>query len=265
MSQWTGYSQEQKHWSDVDKKAMVSPTVIKRVTNAFSKIPYDINIYFYQSDNPNYDRTATKGRVDMDWMTSTLGATVTERIVKSSSESAINFVITNNLSDEMPISIASPWMVAHRFSHAILGGDDIDSPARWVETQYENFIYELLEIAYNHPRPKPTGNWQLDDSMRHEYRDAYGKLFGEMLGTMKSAREGHVRNFYEWIHESFSQWLMTGKLTMNLTLTALPYEVLSDDPQKHILAKKVIAKFYRRMGDRFEKVMVEARGGYWVG
>lgn len=265
MSKWTGYSQEQKHWSDVDKKAMASPAVVRRVTNAFAKTPYDINIYFYQSDNPDYDRTATKGRVDVEWMTDVLGEEPTKRIIASSSDSAINFVITNNLSDEMPISIASPWMVAHRLSHAILGGDAIDDPTAWVEGQYERLIYDLLEIAYDHPRPEPSGNWQLDDAIRQEYKEAYGKAFGEMLGTMKSAREGHVRNFYEWIHESFSQWLISGKLTMNLNLRAMPHDTLTSDPKKLLLAKKTIAKFYRRMESRFASVMDSARGGYWVG
>lgn len=269
MSKWTGYDQERKHWRDVDKKAMHHEGTINKVRNAFKNVPTNFNIYFYQSTNPNYDLTLGRGRESVDWLRKTFGDEVTDRIIASSDDQSINFVMTNNLSDEMPISINSPWILAHRISHVIMDGRDQtgDTSTGWVELIFQNLLFDLLKIGFGHRVDHNTGDYHWDKMIRTEYKEAYGKVFGEMLGTMKSARQGNIRNYYEWIHESFAQYIMTGKVTMNLKLKDLPHadDILTKDETKLLQAKKAIYRAQIKIEKQFNKILDEAKGGYWVG
>lgn len=269
MSKWTGYEQEAKHWRDVDKKAMHSDATISKVRNAFKDVPTNFNIYFYQSTNPNYDRTLTRGRVDEKWMRSEFGDEVVDRIIASSDAQSVNFVMTNNLSDEMPISINSPWIMAHRISHTIIDGRDEtgETATGWVDLIFQKLLFDLLELGYDRPINHNTGDYHWDQMIKREYTEAYGKLFGEMLGTMNSARQGHIRNYYEWIHETFAQYIITGKVTMNLKLKNLPHadDVLTKDERKLIQAKKAIWRAQSKLEKQFARILDQAKGGYWVG
>lgn len=213
VSKFTGYEREGKHWSDVDKRALRDPSVVQKVRSAFMKTPSTFDLYFWQSTDPKYDRTLEKGTRDHKWIVDKLGPKAGSAIQAKSG--VITVVMTNNLSDDRKVSMRSPWMVAHRIAHALIGGGAKTGAGWEANNEFESFAARLCKLAYGVPWPTKYAS-QFDTIMYGEHIEAYMPVLGHMLGTMKSARSGHLVQASEWEHETFVQYLSAGNLT-NLT------------------------------------------------
>ena len=262
ISKFTGYDREQKHWSDADKTAIRDESTITRVRSAFMKTPHVFDIYFWQSTNPDYDPTLEKGQRDIQWIERVLGPKVAQAVQPR--PGVITIVMTNNLSDERKISMKSPWMVGHRIAHAIIG-DGIKSPAGF-ETifAFDKLVENICRIAYEVDWPKRRET-NLDSMLHNEYLEVYTPIIGHMLGTMKSARNGHLIRPAEWQHETFTQYLLTGRVTFRSLSERLDsYYTLTDDPKRRIQAEKLLRKFTKNITKKFDAVLEEAEGKIWV-
>src|SRR5882757_8492141 len=107
------------NFDDNDTKLLNNPKAKKKLNDAFLKVPYDFNIYFYDSikvfggmyeinDQRLYDRALYNFKQsDFD-------------------NNAINVVfVGNDASDKHPIT---PWVIAHRIGHIIFDyGDNTNS------------------------------------------------------------------------------------------------------------------------------------------
>ncbi len=252
------------HWSDSDKRAINDPDTIERIKSAFLKVPYRFNIYFWQSTKSNYDKFLQKGAVHDDWIREVMGEKVLAEIQSLYSPDAITIIMTNNLSDDHKVNMRSSWIMAHRISHSLLYARN-GNPGGWdVLHKFEKFIKDITSYAYGVKWPKNLDT-HFGYVQHQEMLSIYGFIIGKVFGTMNSARKGKLVNDAEWIHETFSQYLMTGSVTLNpLPSEIHPEEILTVDPVKLEKAQKVWSKFPSAIEKAFDKMLKDAKGGVFV-
>lgn len=262
LSRFTGYDREMRHFSTKEKRAIRDPGYVKRVTATFQRCPVPFSLYFWQSRNPNYDLTAFKGLVNDDWLIKYFGETTTKAIHQQTSHNAITVVLTNNLSDENKVSLTSPWIVAHRIAHAMVGDSHTDEAIR-IQQLMKNFLKQVLISGYDLEWP--------DEESHHgyifakDYHEIYGQIMGTLLGTMKSARTNRITSVYEWWYETVTQYIVKGQVTLN----PLP-DRLDDDLMltRDVRKRKIALKMWAMLPDRLEKAIIhlleQGRGKVFV-
>lgn len=263
VSKFSGYRQDQHHWHPIDKKAMRDPAVIEQARHAFRNTDATFNLYFWQSTDPDYDRTLEHGLADGQWLVSTLGADAAQRVVDVTTPDAITILMTNNLSDERHISIKSSWMIAHRLAHAMIGGGGSDQ-AEYILQAFKAYLRTIVSKGYGTPWPKSDGS-TFDEMVNRDYWDAYGRIFGHHLGTMRSARQGHLVQSGEWIMETMAQYLITGDIRFNpLPDQIHPEEKLTVDPQVRARLAQETEKFRVRLKKLLKQMLDGAKGQVYV-
>lgn len=242
------------HWHTSDTAALKSDNVWKVHKKTFAATKYPFNIYVFQDTNPNYDRWMGKTGMTIDDPKFT--PKMREWFEKHDYQNRVNIILANNLSDEAKISIRSSWILAHRIAHAIVLPLKEDELSAQVMHTVNNTILKLATLGYG-------VQWNdYDYDMNQFYFEAYGKLFGHILGTMKSARSKNLVSHYEWILEMFVQWLLKGKITLN----ALPEQIhpeekpLTNDPEKRKAVQKLWAQLPQRLDALFDKQLQQAVG-----
>lgn len=258
IGKFHGYSQEQLHWSPQDKAAMTSEKHVNKIKKAFLKTPFDINLYFWQSNDPNYDRFSQKGSVTPAWIQHQMGDNVMDYIDKTFTADSITIIMTNNLSDEHKIGINSPWILAHRMAHTMVAGAKSQISGK----QLLNIFLSYVEIICNKVYGYEFNDWH--HSIRSDEIHIYGKILGEYLGTMSSARNKKLVNVYEWIYESFTQYLITGKVTFNTTLPEVFDDPLQATPEKLALGLKIIKRFENTVNTKCQEIIDQSMGKIFV-
>jgi hypothetical protein len=134
-------------------------------------------------------------------------------------ENAITIVYVGNKGDAK--KMLTPWMMAHRFGHAVQAGHrrggKIDKEGAWPEAENHFFgqVNSMLEEYYG-KRGERGGN------LKWEMTPEYNALFNA-IGTQNSSRSGQIRRPYEFLYEIFAQYLGTGHVTFNMLPTNLGY------------------------------------------
>jgi hypothetical protein len=262
MSKFTGYEMEAPHWSAVDKKAMRDPGVIKKAQNAFMKTLFTFDMYFWQSTNPDYDPTTQKGYVDLEWVQKKLGKEAYEYLSKAN-PNHITMILGSNMSDQDYISLRSPWIIAHRMAHTLISGRNKLASSYSAAYVFENFVHNILEIGYDHEWPDQ--DTQYGHIIYHDHHEIYTKMMGHYLGTMRSARSNKLVTASEWIHESFAQYIITGKITLN----PLPDHFdegmdLTTDPERRAAAQHLWSELPNQVKQAFDELLEEATGKIWI-
>ena len=116
----------------------------------------------------------------------------------------------------------TPWMMAHRFGHAIQAGLRRNNTgwSAWGEAENHFFtnINSMLQDFYNKvPQTRPPGR-----NILFQLVPEYNALFNA-IGTQRSSRSGEIRRPYEFLYEIFAQYLGTGKVAFNPLPTNLGY------------------------------------------
>lgn len=249
--------QDLEHWQDSDINAIRSHANVSRVKNVFSKCPFTFNLYFVHSEQVDYDSFMQAGHVDLPWVAKIFGPQIAGRIEAWSSPTAINVIMTNNMSDEDKLSLRSPWMVAHRMAHAIMGGHNTEPVQK-----FEGFIQDITRIGYSIEWPNEDSHH--GRSFAEEYKSTYGKILGYSLGTMNSARRGRLVTVHEWYYETFAQYLITGKVTLKPLPERFDVFGLTKDPKARYKVQKIWARFPEMIEKTFERSLNDAKGGLWV-
>ena len=266
ISKFTGYEMDGKHFSDVDKRAIRDPGVMQAVNKAFGRTSVKFSLYFWQSTTPNYDPTSFIGHVDDAWIVRKLGEKAATAIKAQQTSDAITIVLTNNLSDEHKITLKSPWAVAHRIAHALMGGK-LGSDAGWeVMAMFKRFIRTLVSQAYGTQWPDESTEY--GRIFANDYEEIYGKLIGHQLGTMASARKGALVSQYEWFYETFVQYIITGKVTLNPLREVFdeldPDSKLVADPRKRARIQQIWSNFPSKIEKAFDLMLESAKGEVFV-
>lgn len=134
---------------------------------------------------------------------------------------SITVVFTNNVGTErIPMN---GWAIAHRFGHAIRKTEEWTRFSNEFMTTWKTILKDVYNFDAKLTSSQDKGRieklWPYRDfgleSQNHMTTDKIFKILSTTLGTMKSAREGKLLNFYEFQHELLAQFLLTGSIKFN--------------------------------------------------
>ena len=123
------------------------------------------------------------------------------------------------------------WIMAHRFAHMI---------SSYIEEVIEE-IYFLSNMGYIALHSKTDF-----ESLPYKF------------ATMRSARENKIINLRELYHEFMTQYLMTGKVTLN-SLDAV-VDTSNIEPKRLVEMQNIIPKLNARMNSKFGELLDSLHG-----
>jgi len=198
-----------------DKKLIPHPANRLKAEKFFANTPYDIRLFF--SNISGTGRYSEYGTMDPETVKIIFGDDG-EQIV-AGHENAITIVYVGNKGDAK--QMLTPWLMAHRFGHAVQAGHrrggQMDKAGAWPEAENHFFgqVNSMLEEYYGKSGER-GGN------LKSELTPEYNALFNA-IGTQKSSRNNKIRRPYEFLYEIFAQYLGTGHVTFNPLPSNLGY------------------------------------------
>ena len=198
-----------------DKKLIPHPANRLKAEKFFANTPYDIRLFF--SNISGTGRYSEHGPMDPETVKIIFGDEG-EQIV-AGHENAITIVYVGNKGDAK--QMLTPWIMAHRFGHAVQAGHrrggKMDREGAWPEAENHFFgqVNSMLEEYYGKSGER-GGN------LKFELTPEYNALFNA-IGTQKSSRSNKIRRPYEFLYEIFAQYLGTGHVTFNPLPSNLGY------------------------------------------
>ena len=199
-----------------DKKLIPHPVSQLKTQKFLQNTPYDFRLFF--SNIPGIDDVKESGAMEPDDVREVFGKDA--EAILSHSENAITIVYVGNSGDAK--KLMTPWIMAHRFGHAIQagnrGGNKIGA---WPDAEQYFFrtVNQVLDRAYGKTdvqggRRQQAPNWDLTPE--------YNALFNA-IGTQRSSRGNQIKRPYEFLYELFAQYIKDGKITLNPLPTNLGY------------------------------------------
>ena len=197
----------------VDKRLVPHPTNQLKTARFFEKTPYDFRLFF--SNIPGTGKYSETGPVTPQQLQQMFGEQA-QPIIEGS-EDAITVVFVGNTGDSKVMM--TPWIMAHRFGHAIQAGMRKNRGwSTWAEAEKHFFtaVNTMLAEYYGKAdrgassymgRPKTE---QMNPSLSPEYNALFNAI-----GTQRSSRSGEIKRPYEFLYELFAQYLGTGNITFN--------------------------------------------------
>jgi hypothetical protein len=198
----------------VDKRLIPHPKNQLKTQKFFEKTPYDFRLFF--SNIPGTGKFSEYGPMDESGIIQVFGDQAKE--ILDGHEDSITVVYVGNKGDAKVM--LTPWLMAHRFGHAIQAGVRRSKGwNEWAEAEKHFFgtVNNLLDEYYSKigkPYNMPAMKW----TMTQEYNGLFNAI-----GTQRSSRTGQIRRPYEFMYELFAQYLGTGKITLNPFPTNLGY------------------------------------------
>jgi hypothetical protein len=193
-----------------DRKILTNPKAIAKLHKKFANNRFDFNMFFVNV--PGMGKHLETGVVDAEWIQQNMPK-VWPEIQQNLSNNSINIIFTNN--SATPRYPMTAWIIAHRFGHAVdrynKGKKTFDDIRRTC-TDYAEQILQIYNTklpaeqrygyGYNQPaKGAPTRTKTLHNLWKQ-------------IGGMKSARDGTLRDEYEFYHEMCAEYLITGEIKL---------------------------------------------------
>lgn len=202
-----------------DKRLIPHPKSELKTQKFFEKTPYDFRLFF--SNTPGFGRYSEYGPMSPAEIQKLFPKEQAEEIIKGHDD-AITVVFVGNKGDAKVM--LTPWIMAHRFGHAIQAGVRKNSGwSAWAEAEKHFFttVNNLLNEYYGKISQRRVGP-SSQHSMQFELRPEYNALFNA-IGTQRSSRSGQIKRPYEFLYELFAQYLGTGSIKLNPLPSNLGY------------------------------------------
>jgi hypothetical protein len=188
---------------------LTTPKAVEKIHKQWEKTPYDFDMYLLNLPKANKPQFREVGEVSMDFIRNELKLTPEE--FPDNNPNAITIIFNGNFGDQR--YMASGWILAHRLGHAFARGRTGGETARlWIE--FRNYlrktVAEILKDVYNIDVTENSYDFK-----NNAQKDKILKYVAQQLGTMKSARDKNIRNWYEFAYELLAQYLITDKITFN--------------------------------------------------
>jgi hypothetical protein len=196
----------------IDRKLLTSPGAVEKIHRQWEKTPYDFDIYLVNKRGIGSGNTQEVGEVDLDFVRNVLKLSPTE--VPDPAEDVITVLFTNNKGDQR--YMATGWILAHRLGHAFArkdgraGQGTVGAEWQWVSRELERIFSDILRDVYGvSPKREPYGEYT------GSAKEKVLRLAAMQLGTMKSARDSALRNWFEFGYELLAQYMLTGRVKLN--------------------------------------------------
>ena len=222
-------------FTGVDKKLIPHPKNIQKATKFFEQTPYDFRLFFANiSGLGKYRET---GPVSPEQIRQIFNKEQADEIINGS-EDTITVIYVNNVGDRKVMM--TPWIMAHRFGHAIqAGARGKRTWSAWSEAERHFFsqINQILVNDYGKQAGAATRRINTDDTFRQALSTEYNALFNA-IGTQRSSRERQINRPYEFMYEMFAQYLKTGTVTLNPLPNSIPYgKMVFGRPSQYLTLK----------------------------
>jgi len=200
-------------FGDIDRKLLTSPKGVEKIRRQWENTPYNFDMYLVNDPRINKSRFREVGIVNMDFVRDEMG--ITPKEIPDPDRNTITIIYTSNTGAER--YMASGWILAHRLGHAIARGNDYIAKM-WGEfiNRLRRRVASILDRVYHiDTYPKRFDFSSRFDSEGERKREKILKYVAQQLGTMKSARENKIRNWFEFAYELLAQYLLTGSIKFN--------------------------------------------------
>jgi hypothetical protein len=140
-------------------------------------------------------------------------------IIKDSKDTITVVFVGNSGANKV---MMTPWVMAHRFGHAIQAGVRTKSgQSTWAAAEKHFFtsVNTMLEEYYGKIKSQTPG---VTSKVNYNLTPEYNALFNA-IGTQRSSRSGEIKRPYEFLYELFAQYLGTGNVTFNPLPSNLGY------------------------------------------
>ena len=193
---------------EVDRKLATHPVNIQKIHTFLEQSPFDFRIYVI--NKPGTSKYSEYGAMDYDTFEKIFGKDIATKVYDDASDAITIVYVGNSGADR---EMFTPWLMAHRFGHAIQAGGRYGRAKSysWDEAEKHFFqgINKILNDVYSQ-RATPQFKSQMDYKVQKEYNALFNAI-----GTMRSARTGKIKRPYEFLYECFAQYLKTGQVTFN--------------------------------------------------
>jgi hypothetical protein len=194
--------------NEVDRKLATNPVNIQKLNTFLEKSPFDFRIYAI--NKPGTSKYNEYGVMDYDMFEKVFGKDTASKVFADAGDAITIAYVGNSGADR---EMFTPWLMAHRFGHAIQAGGRYGRAKShsWEEAEkhfFENINKILNEVYGQSATP------QFKSQMDYKVEKQYNALFNA-IGTMRSARTGKITRPYEFFYECFAQYLKTGAVTFN--------------------------------------------------
>lgn len=205
-----GFDKKGTQFKPVDKRLVQHPVNKLKTIKFLEKTPYDFRLFFI--DTPGLKKYRESGVKTPEQIQQIFGKDADQ--ILANSDNAITIAFIGNYGDQAVMM--TPWIMAHRFGHAIqagirntYGGRNTKDTWTQAEDYFFKYINKILKDYYRKSASNDYStqvNWQL--------RFEYNALFNA-IGTQRSSREGQIKRPYEFLYELFAQYLKDGHVTLN--------------------------------------------------
>lgn len=186
-----------------DKKLVVHPTNQIKAQKFFEKTPYDFRLFF--SNISGTGKYSEYGAMSTDNIKE-IFKDQADAIIDGHEDSITVVFVGNKGDSKVPMT---PWIMAHRFGHAVQATNRMSGWSAWNEAEKMFFgsVNTLLDEYYGKASDYgKVPKWNLTPE--------YNALFNA-IGTQRSSRKGEIRRPYEFLYEIFAQYLKTGSVEFN--------------------------------------------------
>jgi hypothetical protein len=215
--QTVGDWERRSSFGDVDRKLLTSPKGVEKIYRQWENTPYDFDMYLVNDPRVNKPEFREVGLVNMDFVRNKMKITPEE--IPDPKGNTITIIYTSNTGAER--YMASGWILAHRLGHALASRNDYIAKM-WGEfiNRLRRDVANILDQVYNID-VYPYGYFNYDFKGARD-KEKILKYVAQEIGTMKSARDKKMRNWFEFAYELLAQYLLTGSIKFN----PLPKELL---------------------------------------
>jgi hypothetical protein len=193
---------------EVDRKLATHPVNIQKIHTFLEQSPFDFRIYAI--NKPGASKYAEYGVMDYDMFEKIFGKDTATKVYSDAGDAITITYVGNSGADR---EMFTPWVMAHRFGHAIQAGNRYNRAKSHAWDEAENHFFQNINKILNEVYGQ-SATPQFKSQMDYKVEKQYNALFNA-IGTMRSARTGRITRPYEFFYECFAQYLKTGKVTFN--------------------------------------------------
>ncbi len=198
---WETESKRKYGYSPQDIGILTNPKAVQKIHKSWSNSKNDFEFYFLRSFKAS--KHVEVGQVSQEWVKENL-----EIDIQPNPET-ITVIFTQNTGTEKIHMTA--WALAHRLGHAIRKVKEFEI---YFAKELEKDFTQILRNVYQRGKLEGMrGSYGYSDQRFNQEKDL--KSLAYALGTMKSARERKLVNFYEFPYELMAQYIITGKIKFN--------------------------------------------------
>lgn len=201
VGQWGPEAKRAYGYSKQDTGILENPKAVEKIHKLWSNSKNDFELIFLRSKEAYKKREL--GEKSSSWIKENLGIDVEPK------DDKITIIFTQNFgAEKIPMTA---WAIAHRLGHAIK--NDKVFEIYFGKEVKKDFIDILKEVYKRGELIGKFRSYGYSDPTATQDKDLLA--LATAVGTMKSARERNLRNFYEFIYELVAQYITTGKIRFN--------------------------------------------------